>query len=57
MIFGDFDFEPLWNHWGDRKNAPRPPDGWNQAGQRPEPKYFPARAVNGWIKVGEEPLK
>jgi len=51
MIFRDFDFEPMWNHWGHAKDDPRPANGWNQPGQRPEPKHFPAQAVNGWIKI------
>jgi CRISPR-associated protein Cas5d len=48
MIFRDFDFTPMWNHWA---SGPRPEVGWDQAGQRPIPKHFPAQAVDGWIKV------
>ena len=52
MIFRDFDFEPMWNHWGHGKNDPRPSDGWDQVGNRPVPKNpIYAKAVNGWITV------
>lgn len=61
MIFRDFDFNPMWDRWqpgDDQKNArhpfvPRPADGWDQPGQRPDPKHFLANAVNGWITVNE----
>ena len=56
MIFRDYDYEPVWNHWGHGKDNPRPASGWSQPGQRPEPKHFPARAVNGWIKIPQEAL-
>ena len=56
MIFWDYDYEPVWNHWGHGKDNPRPASGWSQPGQRPEPKHFPARAVNGWIKIQQEAL-
>lgn len=56
MIFRDYDYEPVWNHWGHGKDNPRPASGWSQPGQRPEPKHFPARAVNGWIKIQQEVL-
>lgn len=62
MIFRDFDFKPMWDRWqptDEHKNdrhpiVPRPSDGWNQPGQRPAPKHFPAQAVNGWIKIARE---
>ncbi len=55
MIFHDFDFATMWNHWGHAKDQPRPADGWNQPGQRPMPKKpFHAKAENGWIQVGTE---
>ena len=55
MIFRDFDFDPVWNHWGHTKDQPRPEKGWSQLSQRPEPKkHFHAQAVNGWINVGKE---
>ncbi|MBZ5526259.1 MAG: CRISPR-associated protein Cas5 [Acidobacteriia bacterium] len=55
MIFHDFDFAAMWNHWGHAKDQPRPADGWNQPGQRPIPrKPFHAKAENGWILVGTE---
>jgi hypothetical protein len=56
MIFRDYDYEPVWNHWGHGKDNPRPASGWSQPGQRPEPTHFSARAVNGWIKVQQETL-
>ncbi len=55
MIFRDFDFDKMWNHWGHTKDQPRPEKGWSQLSQRPEPKkHFHAQAVNGWINVRKE---
>jgi CRISPR-associated protein Cas5d len=58
MIFRDFDFKPVWDHWPckDQENdrhpiAPRPPDGWDKPGNRPQPTHFTAQAVKGWITV------
>jgi CRISPR-associated protein Cas5d len=57
MIFSDFDFDKMWNHWGHIKDQPRPEKGWDQPSQRPEPKKsLHAQAVNGWIKVEKEAL-
>ncbi|MBU6410595.1 MAG: type I-C CRISPR-associated protein Cas5 [Verrucomicrobia bacterium] len=61
MIFRDFDFKPMWDRWQPRdvqQNdchpfVPRPANGWDQPGQRPDPKHFSAEAVNGWITVPE----
>ncbi len=61
MVFHDFDFKPMWKQWqpnpeqaNDRHPlVPRPADGWDQPGQRPDPKHFLAEAVNGWITVPE----
>ena len=53
MVFRDFDYQPMWNHWG-HNNKQRPKRGWNQLGQRPVPKHFVARAVNGWINLANE---
>jgi CRISPR-associated protein Cas5d len=54
MIFRDFEFKPMWNHWGHSKDQPRPDNGWNQPDQRPQPTHFHAQAVKGWINVGGE---
>lgn len=54
IIFRDFDFDKMWNYWGHAKGQLRPEKGWNQPGRRPQPAYFQAQAVNGWIKVGNE---
>lgn len=60
MIFRDFDFKPMWEHWPMPEQAndrhpfvPRPADGWDKPGQRPAPTHFAAKAVNGWITVEE----
>jgi CRISPR-associated protein Cas5d len=61
-IFRDFDFGPMWSRWqpGHDHEAqrhpivPRPADGWNLPGQRPEPTHFNAQATNGWITVKKE---
>lgn len=63
-VFHDFDFEPMWRRWQPspeqqsewRSIVPRPLDGWNQPGQRPEPKHFSAIAEYGWITVESEAL-
>ncbi len=63
FIFRDFDFAPVWQHWGDGKNQPRPNDWSDPRDQRKVPaaeKYqvhpvaqrsLHAKAVNGWITV------
>jgi len=57
MIFHDFDFDQMWNHWGHAKDQPRPGDGWDQPGQRPVPKHFHAVAGNGWITVQPQEVR
>lgn len=54
MIFRDFEFKPMWKHWGHGKNQPRPDNGWDQLGQRPQPTHFHAQAVKGWIEIDKE---
>ena len=59
MIFRDFNFKPVWDRWRPAKDqenelhpaVPRPPDGWDKPGNRPQPTHFAAQAVNGWITV------
>lgn len=55
MMFRDFDFEPMWNHWGHNKDTARPndKDSWTKVGQRPAPIHFHAKATNGWISISE----
>jgi len=50
-IFHDFDFAPMWNHWGHEKNSARPAKGWDEPDHRPRPKSSPAIAKDGWITV------
>ncbi len=54
MMFRDFDFDKMWNHWGHIEDQTRPDKGWNQPGHRPVPSHFCAQAINGWIKVGKD---
>jgi len=54
MIFHDFDFDKMWNHWGHSKDQSRPDNGWGQPDKRPAPTHFHAQAVNGWINVRKE---
>jgi len=56
MIFRDFDFGKMWDHWGDAKGQPRPVEGWTDPDHRPVPTHFHAQAVNGWIKLGKEQM-
>ncbi|MBU0679135.1 MAG: type I-C CRISPR-associated protein Cas5c [Verrucomicrobia bacterium] len=63
MIFRDFDFDPVWKHWGDDEGAPRPTDWTDPADARKvasDEKYMvhpiprkPLHAVadRGWITV------
>ena len=66
FVFRDFDFSPVWQHWGDARNTPRPADWTDPADTRNVPaavKYLVrpkanhpplhAKAVNGWITVSE----
>lgn len=51
FVFRDFDFDPVWRHWGDGPNTPRP-DGWTAPQVRPTAQQaLPALAKNGWIRV------
>ena len=53
-IFRDFDFTPVWKHWGDAPNTLRPKSGWDDPDKRPQ-QFPPLRAVahHGWITVSE----
>jgi CRISPR-associated protein Cas5d len=54
MMFRDFDFDPVWNHWssGTKELAsPRPTTGWSDSAHRPRPTLIHAKAVNGWITI------
>jgi len=54
IIFRDFDFSPVWNRWGHERGKLRPSDGWSLPGNRPvQLPAVRAKAVNGWIVVGE----
>lgn len=50
-IFHKFDFSPVWNHWGHKKNVPRPQEGWREDSHLPVARFFHAVAEHGWIKV------
>ncbi len=54
VVFRDFDFSPVWNHWGHAAGQKRPDDGWNQPGKRPN-QLPPLKAVArfGWMTVAE----
>lgn len=54
IIFRDFDFDPVWNHWGHVSGVPRPDNGWSEPDNRPR-QLPPLRAVAhfGWITVNE----
>ncbi len=64
FLFRDFDFSPVWQHWGNERNTPRPTDWTDPADTRNVPaadKYLVrpkahnpplhAEAINGWITV------
>ena len=52
IVFRDFDFVPVWRHWGDAPDTPRPAEGWDQPGSRPTPlPPLHAKARHGWITV------
>jgi CRISPR-associated protein Cas5d len=51
MLFRDFDFDPMWKCW---EAGPRSTEGWDKPGKRPDPKHFPAVALNGWIRLGKQ---
>jgi CRISPR-associated protein Cas5d len=54
MIFRDFDFVPLWEHWGHAPGKSRPEDGWMNAANRPRQlPQLRGLARRGWIQVGE----
>jgi len=54
MIFRDFDFSPVWQHWGHAPGKGRPEDGWTNADNRPR-QLPPLRGLarSGWIQVSE----
>lgn len=51
-MFRDFDFDPVWRHWGDEPHTVRPEDGWDAPEHRPKP-LSPLHAIarHGWISV------
>lgn len=53
-VFRDFDFAPVWKHWGNAPGKVRPEDGWTQPDKRPA-QLPPLRALahNGWIQASE----
>lgn len=56
MMFRDFDFEPVWNHWPSNvanNTSPRPATGWSEPEHRPRPTHIHAKAINGWITVAD----
>lgn len=50
--FHDFDFSPVWDHWGNKKERP---DKWAVKGKtiHPVAKSFYAKAEKGWITVSK----
>lgn len=54
VIFRDFDFSPVWDHWGHSAGQDRPEGGWGEPDKRPQ-QLPPLKAVarGGWIIVGE----
>ncbi len=66
FMFRDFDFSPVWQHWGNDRNAPRPSDWTDPADTRnvpaadkylvrPQAQHPPlhAKACDGWITVSQ----
>jgi CRISPR-associated protein Cas5d len=55
IMFRDFDFVPIWNHWPDHKDRTERPTSWRNPDGRtisPAPlSPLNARAKNGWITV------
>ncbi|OQZ00647.1 MAG: type I-C CRISPR-associated protein Cas5 [Candidatus Brocadia sp. UTAMX2] len=51
-MFHDFDFSPVWNHWGNKKERP---EKWVINGKTIHPiaKAFYAKAEKGWITVSK----
>lgn len=51
-VFHDFDFSPVWDHWGNEKERP---DKWAVKGKtiHPVAKSFYAKAEKGWITVSK----
>ena len=35
VVFRDFDFATVWNHWGDKPSSHRPESGWTDPDHRP----------------------
>jgi len=54
VVFRDFDFAPVWNHWGHTPGKPRPNSGWSDHAHRPV-QLAPLRALvrHGWMQVSE----
>jgi CRISPR-associated protein Cas5d len=53
-VFRDFDFAPVWQHWGNEAGNPRPGKGWSVPRNRPVAlRPLQARAEWGWIRVPE----
>ncbi|MCX7827330.1 MAG: CRISPR-associated protein Cas5 [Verrucomicrobiae bacterium] len=54
IVFRDFDFSAVWNHWGHERGKPRPEAGWTDPEKRPK-QLPPLRAVarHGWITVAK----
>lgn len=54
VIFRDFDFTPVWNHWGHSVGVQCPDSGWSDSDKRPT-QLPPLRAMarHGWITVAE----
>lgn len=52
VVFRDFDFSAVWQHWGHEAGKPRPESGWSDPDKRPM-QLPPLRAVarHGWIIV------
>lgn len=50
IMFRDFDFAPVWNHWGHKQNAPRPA-AWDAKNRPVAIKPLHAVCNAGWIKV------
>ncbi len=54
IVFRDFDFDAVWNHWGHERGKPSPEAGWSDPDKRPS-QLPPLRAVahHGWLTVAK----
>ena len=54
VIFRDFDFTTVWDHWRATPNTHRPGSGWTNPDNRPR-QLPPLRAIaqHGWISVSQ----